>query len=78
MRFEDRDEALRPLREAGQGESEGFEEAERTLTERASHGDEHAARRVLEDAGTLPEDDRAASGGEADAAHTSELADGEH
>ena len=31
------DEARRPLVEAGQGESEGFEEAERELIEHASH-----------------------------------------
>ena len=31
------DPAERPLREAGQGESEGFEEAERELIENASH-----------------------------------------
>lgn len=33
-------EEQRPLREAGQGEAEGFEEAERELIEHASHGDE--------------------------------------
>lgn len=33
------DEAHKPLVEAGQGESEGFEEAERELVEHASHGD---------------------------------------
>lgn len=37
---EDRkEEAMRPLVEAGEGESEGFEEAERELIEHASHGD---------------------------------------
>jgi hypothetical protein len=33
------DEAHKPLVEAGQGEAEGFEEAERELEEHASHGD---------------------------------------
>jgi hypothetical protein len=33
------DPSERPLREAGEGESEGFEEAERELIEHASHGD---------------------------------------
>jgi hypothetical protein len=33
------DEAHRPLVEAGEGEAEGFEEAERQLIEHASHGD---------------------------------------
>jgi hypothetical protein len=42
---EDRlDEAQRPLAEAGQGESEGFEESERELVEHASHGDQHRER----------------------------------
>jgi hypothetical protein len=38
--YEDDDEALRPLEEAGEGESEGFELAEHDLVEEASHGDE--------------------------------------
>ncbi len=59
-------EAQRPLSEAGEGESEGFELAEMELQEHASHGDEHSAGRVLEDASTLDEDGRATSGGEAD------------
>jgi hypothetical protein len=33
------DPAEEPLREAGQGEAEGFEEAERELEENATHGD---------------------------------------
>src|SRR6266516_323878 len=36
---DERDEATRPLEEAGEGEAEGFEEAERALIEHASHGD---------------------------------------
>ena len=60
------DEEWRAVREAGGGESEGFEEAEQELIEHASHGDQHAAGRVLEDASYLNEDDRAAVGGEAD------------
>ncbi|HTX32910.1 MAG TPA: hypothetical protein VMD09_16120 [Solirubrobacteraceae bacterium] len=43
-------EAERPLAEAGQGEAEGFEQAEQDLIEHASHGDQHAARRAIEDA----------------------------
>lgn len=38
-RAREREEAMRPLREAGQGEAEGFEEAEADLIEHASHGD---------------------------------------
>jgi hypothetical protein len=66
------DPAQVPLREAGQGESEGFEDAERELIERASHGDEHAARRVLEDAPGPEENDRAGRYGEADSAGAQE------
>jgi hypothetical protein len=35
----DHDPAERPLREAGQGEAEGFEEAEESLIEHAQHTD---------------------------------------
>jgi hypothetical protein len=35
----DADEAHRPLEESGEGEEEGFEEAERELIEAASHGE---------------------------------------
>ena len=65
------DEAQRPLSEAGEGESEGFELAEVELVEHASHGDEHAASRINEDAALLDDGDqaevqRAADAGEAD------------
>ena len=33
------EEEMRPLREAGEGEAEGFEEAEAELIEHATHGD---------------------------------------
>jgi hypothetical protein len=69
------DPAQRPLIEAGEGEAEGFEQAERALVEHASHGDEHAARRVLEDADSFAgedEDSRATDAGEADSELTSE------
>ena len=60
------DPAQRPLAEAGEGESEGFEEAERELIDHASHGDQHAARRVMEDAFDETDDSRQAAGGESD------------
>ena len=66
------DEAHRPLAEAGQGESEGFEEAERELVEHASHGDQHAARRVIEDASDRDDDPRAGDAGEGDRERSSE------
>jgi len=69
---EELDPAQVPLLEAGEGESEGFEEAERELIEHASHGDEHAAGRILEDAPRDVEDDRAAVSGEADRERSSE------
>jgi hypothetical protein len=66
------DEAAQPVREGGGGEAEGFEQAERELIEHASHGDEHAARKVIEDAPDESDDDRAAEGGEADEERSSE------
>jgi hypothetical protein len=62
------DPAQAPLIEAGEGVSEGFELAEHDLEEHASHSDQHAARRVLEDAYLVdePDDPREAEDGEAD------------
>jgi hypothetical protein len=62
-------EADRAVYEGGGGEAEGFELAEAELEEHASHGDEHAARRILEDADLLDEGETEAShapDGEAD------------
>jgi hypothetical protein len=53
------DPANAPLIEAGEGESEGFELAEEALIENASHGNEHSAGRILEDA--FDEDEEAAA-----------------
>src|SRR4051794_2096503 len=39
--MEDVPEEERPLAESGEGESEGFEQAEELLQERASHEDDH-------------------------------------
>jgi hypothetical protein len=69
------DEAHRPLVEAGEGEAEGFEEAERLLRDHATHGDQHAARRVLQDASSRSEDARVADDGEADHERSSERED---
>ena len=72
---ERRAEEQRPLREAGQGEAEGFEESEAELIEHASHGHDgpdpsHLAGR--------PEDPGAAEVeyGEADHEESSELDEG--
>jgi hypothetical protein len=42
-----RREENRPLEEAGEGESEGFELAEQELIEHASHGDLHGPTQIL-------------------------------
>lgn len=55
--MEDVPEEERPLAEAGEGESEGFELAEEELVERATHEDEHG--NPLTDAGD-PEEPGAA------------------
>jgi hypothetical protein len=61
-------EADRPVIEAGEGESEGFELSEVELEEHASHGDEHSAGRIIEDAALYDEDEVSERGsyGEAD------------
>ena len=65
------DEAYRPLQEAGEGESEGFEEAEAELIERAEnpHGPS-----PIKDAEGWDEEEAALDSeyGEADEEHTSE------
>ena len=57
------DPAQRPLAEAGEGESEGFELAERQLQDIASHGDEH---RFPDRDAPPPEEREDAERGEAD------------
>lgn len=69
------DEAARPVVEAGGGEAEGFEQAERELIEHASHGDQHAARQAIEDAPDESDDVRAAEAAEADKERSSERAE---
>jgi hypothetical protein len=73
--IEDVDEAQRPLVEAGEGEAEGFEQAEQELIEHASHGNQHASRRAIEDAPGEADDARAAESGEADFERSSEQDD---
>jgi hypothetical protein len=71
-------EAQRPLAEAGEGEAEGFEEAEEDLIEAASHGD--PAGNPLGDRFT-PEDAESeglAEYGEADREYSSEEEDDDH
>ena len=72
---EDASESQRPLREAGEGEAEGFEEAEQELIEHASHGDPAP---YPPDLAGKPEDARAADAtyGDADEAEATEDAEG--
>lgn len=57
------DPAREPLEEAGEGEAEGFEQAERRLEEIAAHGDQHRfPDRDVRD----PEDRESVEHGEAD------------
>jgi hypothetical protein len=60
------DPAFKPLVEAGQGEAEGFEEAEAELIRHATHGDEGSTRAILDDADTRDEELTDAEYGEAD------------
>lgn len=57
------DPAERPLAESGEGESEGFELAERELEEHASHGDQH---RFPDSDAPEPEEPQSAEYGEPD------------
>lgn len=63
--IESDDPAQQPLIESGQGESEGFELAEKRLQDIASHGDEH---RFPDRDAPPPEDREQAERGEADQA----------
>lgn len=73
---QDLDPAERPVREAGGGEAEGFEDAEAELIEHASHGDEQSAHAILHHQGI---DEEIATGetGEADRELSSEREDEE-
>ena len=67
------EEEMRPLREAGEGEAEGFEEAEAELIEHASHGD--PAPDPAELAGNPEDADADAAYGEPDHVESSEEAE---
>ena len=70
---DERDPAMRPVEEAGGGEAEGFEEAERALIEHASHGDDQSAHAILHHQGKVEELDAALQDGEADHERSSEV-----
>jgi len=63
VQHDSEDPAEQPLIEAGQGEAEGFELAERDLEDIASHGDEH---RFPDNVPSSPEEPEEAERGEAD------------
>jgi hypothetical protein len=71
------DPALRPVLEAGGGESEGFEQSEELLIEHASHGDQQSAHAVLHDQGPDEEAIPDSAEGEPDREHSSEREDEE-
>jgi hypothetical protein len=66
----------RPLAEAGQGEAEGFEQAEADLIEHASHGDEHSGRMAIYHAGRTEEAGANTDYAEGDDVRSSELEPG--
>jgi hypothetical protein len=68
-----RDESWRPLEEAGEGEAEGFELAERDLVEEASHGDERRSPEVDAFAPELESDEATAVYGEPDEVDPTEV-----
>jgi hypothetical protein len=59
------DPALAPLIEAGEGESEGFEQADAELIDHARHGDQHGTEPITRDA-IDEEEESGAEYGEAD------------
>lgn len=70
---EELDPAERPVKEAGGGEAEGFEESEQALIEHASHGDQRPAHAVLHDQGRGEERNITREDGEADFERSSEV-----
>jgi hypothetical protein len=72
---QDLDPAELPVRQAGGGEAEGFEEAEQLLIEHASHGDEQPAHSVLHDRGSEEEANPTRADGESDFERSSERED---
>jgi len=72
-RLEFENEAERPLRESGEGESEGFEESERDLIHQAE--DTSVGQNPKYDAGRPEEEADPGTYGEADDVHSSEEPD---
>ena len=70
---ENLDPAMRPLIEAGAGESEGFEQTREALIEHASHGDQQSAHAILHDQGRPERPGATVEDAEADYERSSEL-----
>jgi hypothetical protein len=70
---DDSDESARPLEEAGEGESEGFELAEHDLIEAASHGDGGGSPELDAFAGEAESDEAGAVYGEPDQVDPTEV-----
>lgn len=68
------DPADRPVREAGGGESEGFEMSEQDLIRHASHADDRSDSIVFHDAGEPEAEPPPGEYGEADSIETTERA----
>jgi|SRR5580693_2464453 hypothetical protein len=66
------DPAERPVKQAGGGESEGFEDAEAALIENTSHGDQRPAHTILHDRGREEEANSHREDAEADCERSSE------
>lgn len=67
------DPAQRPVREAGGGEAEGFEETEAALIDHTSHGDQRPAHTILRDRGRSEEQNSRRADAEADHECSSEI-----
>ncbi|HTA13710.1 MAG TPA: hypothetical protein VK781_02500 [Solirubrobacteraceae bacterium] len=70
---EDLDPSERPVKEAGGGEAEGFEESELALIEHSSHGDQRPAHAILHDQGPEEEGNATREDGEPDRERSSEV-----
>jgi hypothetical protein len=69
------DPARRAVIEGGGGEAEGFEEAEESLVEHATHGDQQSAHAILHDAGRAEQEGANRDEAEADHERSSERED---
>lgn len=67
------DPAERPVKEAGGGEAEGFEDAEAALIDHTSHGDQRPAHTILRDRGRSEEENSRREDAEADHECSSEI-----